>query len=252
MNATAPLYNDNFKNSKGSIKRTVYRNGTIEILIDNKFSYYEVAPKAYVPDFKRLNYTDGSYVIIYEETGRKVFYPAPLSTGVNSKYEIATAVRSIEDFPDTGMQRVVYVNGTIIIRNPKNNTFTYEKEPLSFILPIQVVNLTTCSYIVYDNINDTKTLVNCPPASGASTKDLAVAITEETFYRDGSVRRVFFNGTIARFGPNNIFQFYEVPPKIFWMEFAITTYTNGSKLVDYTNVNETKRFTPAPLPTTAS
>jgi hypothetical protein len=97
--------------------------------------YYEVAPKAFAPDFKRINYTDGSYVIVFEESGRKIFYPVPLKTGSNNRYEIATAVLSIEEFPETGMQRVVYVNGTITIRNPMNETFYYEVEPLSYIEP---------------------------------------------------------------------------------------------------------------------
>jgi len=118
MNATALLYMDTFYNDTDRVSRMVYRNGTIAILLNDEFYTYEVAPRAFAPDFKRINYTDGSYVLVYEETGRKVFYPAPLKSGVNNKYEIATAVLSIEENPETEKQRVVYVNGTIIIRDP--------------------------------------------------------------------------------------------------------------------------------------
>jgi hypothetical protein len=46
--------------------------------------------------------------------------------------------------------------------------------------------------------------------------------------------------------------FYEVPPKSFYLEFAIVTSTNGSITIDYTLANKTKRFFAAPLPATAT
>jgi hypothetical protein len=67
--------------------------------MNGEFMYYEVVPRFYVSDLKRLNYTDGSYVVYSEETGRKVFYPPPPKDGVNTTYEIATAVLSIENLP---------------------------------------------------------------------------------------------------------------------------------------------------------
>jgi hypothetical protein len=54
---------------------------------------------------------------VYEESGRKVFYPPPPKKGVNNTYEIATAVLSTENTA-TGEERVVYVNGTIVIFSP--------------------------------------------------------------------------------------------------------------------------------------
>jgi len=43
-----------------------------------------VSPTSFAPDFKRIDYTDGSYVLLYEVSGRKVFYPPPPKKGVNS------------------------------------------------------------------------------------------------------------------------------------------------------------------------
>jgi len=45
--------------------------------------------------------------------------------------------------------------------------------------------------------------------------------------------------------------FYEVAPRSFFIEFAIIKYTNGSILIDFTPVNQTKRYIEAPIPATA-
>ena len=84
------------------------------MLLNDVFQYYEVRPTSFVPDFKRINYTDASYVLVYEESGRKVFYPPAPKAGVNSTYEMATAILSIENM-SIDVQRVVYNNGTIVI-----------------------------------------------------------------------------------------------------------------------------------------
>lgn len=81
---------------------------------------------------------------------------------------------------------------------------------------------------------------------------IAFSMIQETTFRDGSTRRSYVNGTIARFSSNNTLMFYEVPPKSFYLEFAIVTSTNGSITIDYTLANKTKRFFAAPLPTTAT
>jgi len=39
--------------------------------------------------------------------------------------------------------------------------------------------------------------------------------------------------------------FYEVPPRSFYLEFAITRAPDGSITIDYTAANKTKRFIPA-------
>ena len=75
---------------------------------------------------------------------------------------------------------------------------------------------------------------------------------QETTFRDGSARRSYVNGTIARFNSNNTLMFYEVPPKSFFMEFAIVRSPDGSITIDYTAANKTKRFIAAPLPATAT
>jgi hypothetical protein len=46
--------------------------------------------------------------------------------------------------------------------------------------------------------------------------------------------------------------FYEVPPKSFYLDFAITKNADGSIIIDYTAANKTKRFFAAPLPATAT
>jgi hypothetical protein len=77
--------------------RKVYLNGTIAIFNDNVFDYFEHAPDSFIANYKRFNYTDGSYTLVYEESGRKVFYPPAPKQGLNSTYEIACAILSIED-----------------------------------------------------------------------------------------------------------------------------------------------------------
>lgn len=126
--------------------------------------------------------------------------------------------------------------------------FTYEVQPKSFFEQFTKVVINSCSYILYDNINEFKTAFMCPPTPNASPRDLAYYMTEETKYRDGSLRRVFLNGTIARFNQQNILTFYEVPPKSFYIEFQIILFTNGSRLIDFTAVNQTKRYIEAPPP----
>ena len=211
-----------------------------------EFQYYEVSPTSYVPDFKRINYTDGSYVLVYEESDRKVFYPPPPKKGVNNTYEIATAVLSIENTA-TGTQRVVYVNGTIVIYSPDSGNYTYEVEPTAYFEAIVTEwGTSNCQFVVYNYINDTKTKNFCPVPTNSSEKTIAFALTQETIFRDGSARRSYANGTIARFSSNNTLVFYEVPPRSFFLEFAITRAPDGSITIDYTAANKTKRFIPAP------
>jgi hypothetical protein len=52
---------------------------------------------------------------------------------------------------------------------------------------------------------DAETIINCPLPTNSTPKEYAFAVSNETIFRDGSKRRVFFNGTIARFSPNNVF-----------------------------------------------
>ena len=216
-----------------------------------EFQYYEVSPTSFAPDFKRINYTDGSYVLLYEVSGRKVFYPPPPKKGVNSTYDIATAVQSIENI-DSGTQRVVYVNGTIVIYSPES--YAYEVEPTAYFEAIVTEwGTSNCQFVVYNYINDTKTKNFCPVPSNSSEKTIAFALTQETTFRDGSTRRSFANGTIARFSSNNTLVFYEVPPRSFFLEFAITRAPDGSITIDYTAANKTKRFIPArPTASTAT
>ena len=211
-----------------------------------EFQYYEVSPTSYVPDFKRINYTDGSYVLVYEESDRKVFYPPAPKKGVNNTYEIATAVLSIENTA-TGTQRVVYVNGTIVIYSPDSGNYTYEVEPTAYFEAIVTEwGTSNCQFVVYNYINDTKTKNFCPVPTNSSEKTIAFALTQETIFRDGSARRSYANGTIARFSSKNTLVFYEVPPRSFFLEFAITRAPDGSITIDYTAANKTKRFIPAP------
>jgi len=97
------------------------------------------------------------------------------------------------------MQRVVFLNGTIIIQDPTTGDYTYEVEPQSYFEEFSKVWIDTCSYVLYDNVNELKTKVFCPPNVTATPRELAYTLVEETKYRDGTMRRVFFNGTIARF-----------------------------------------------------
>ena len=99
--------------------------------MDNIFDHYEVPPRGFAPEYKRINYTDGSHVEVYEDSGRKVFYPPPPRFGVNSTYEMAVAVLSIENMA-TGPQRVVFVNGTVVIYSPLTDSYTYEVEPTKY------------------------------------------------------------------------------------------------------------------------
>jgi hypothetical protein len=207
------------------------------------FQYYEVEPTSFAPDFKRIDYTDGSYVLLYEVSGRKVFYPPPPKKGLNSTYDIATAVLSIENI-DSGTQRVVYANGTIVIYSPES--YAYEVEPTAYFEAIVTEwGPANCQFVVYNYIHDTKTKNFCPVPSNSTEKTIAFALTQETTFRDGSTRRSYANGTIARFSPNNTLAFYEVPPKSFFLEFPITRAPDGSITIDYTAANKTKRFIPA-------
>jgi hypothetical protein len=52
-------------------------------LKDGVFVKYLVQPTSFAEDWKRTNFTDGSYTISFED-GRKVFYPAPLIPGIAS------------------------------------------------------------------------------------------------------------------------------------------------------------------------
>ena len=109
-----------------------YRNGTVSRLINQVFSSYIKAPTSFAQDWKRVNFTDGSYTIYYETQKRKVFFPAAPIPGVDSPYKRATAVLSTEDDIKTNTTRVVYRNGTIIIRNKSDGFYTYEVQPTSF------------------------------------------------------------------------------------------------------------------------
>ena len=211
---------------------------------------YEVSPTSFAPDFKRVNYTDGSYVEVYE-SGRKVFYPPRPKKGVNNTFEIATAVLSIENTA-TGAQRVVYVNGTIVIYSPDSGNYSYEVEPTKYFEAIVTEWITDCQYVVYNFINETKTMNFCPIPLNSTEKTVAISMVQETTFRDNSTRRSYVNGTIARFSPNKTFLFYEVPPKSLYLEFAITRAADGSITIDYTAANKTKRFIPAPLSASAT
>jgi hypothetical protein len=107
--------------------------------------------------------------------------------------------------------------------------------------------LNDCQYVVYNFINDTKTMNFCPIPLNSTEKTVSISWIQETTFRDNSTRRIYVNGTIARFSPNKTLLFYEVPPKSFYLEFAITRAPDGSTTIDYTAANQTKRFIPAPL-----
>ena len=210
-----------------------------------------MSPTSFATDFKRINYTDGSYVEVSEESGRKVFYPPSPKKGVNNTYEIATAVLSIENTA-SGSQRVVYVNGTIVIYSPDTGNYSYEVEPTQYFEAIVTEWISDCQYVVYNFIFDTKTINFCPIPLNSSEKTVAISVIQETTFRDNSTRCSYVNGTIARFSPNKTFLFYEVPPKTLYLEFAITRATDGSITIDYSAANKTKRFIPAPLSASAT
>ncbi len=111
------------------VSNRYFFNGTIAKFINNAFDSYIRAPLSLAQDWKRVNFTDGSYVIYYETQARKVFYPARLVPGIASTYEIATQILSIEDFPTKS--RVVYRNGTVIMRTNADGTIVVEVPPTS-------------------------------------------------------------------------------------------------------------------------
>jgi hypothetical protein len=113
-----------------------YFNGTIAKFINNTFESYIRAPLSLAQDWKRVNFTDGSYVIYYETQARKVFYPAPLVPGIASTYAIATQILSIEDGPTKS--RIVYRNGTVIMRNNADGTIVVEVPPTSLFPDYEV------------------------------------------------------------------------------------------------------------------
>ncbi len=61
---------------------------------DSIFTSFIVAPTSFARDWKRVNFTDGSYVIYFETQQRKVYYPPPPLKGVDSAYKIATSILS--------------------------------------------------------------------------------------------------------------------------------------------------------------
>jgi hypothetical protein len=66
----------------------------VALFTDTIFSSFIVAPTSYARDWKRVNFTDGSYVIYFETQQRKVYYPPPPLKGVDSAYKIATSILS--------------------------------------------------------------------------------------------------------------------------------------------------------------
>lgn len=132
-----------------------YFNGTIAKFVNNAFDSYIKAPLSLAQDWKRVNFTDGSYVISYETQARKVFYPAPLVPGKASTYAVATQILSIEDGPTKS--RVVYRNGTVIMKNNADGAIDVVVPPTS-LFPDNEVKFfgpNNCGKIDIDNVNDT-------------------------------------------------------------------------------------------------
>ncbi len=75
-------------------------------------------------------------MLYYETQARKVFYPAPLVPGIASTYAIATQILSIEDGPTKS--RVVYRNGTVILRDNADGTIVVEVPPTSLFPDYEV------------------------------------------------------------------------------------------------------------------
>ena len=71
-------------------------------------------------------------------------------------------------------------------------------------------------------------------------------------YKDGSRRVAYFNGTVAVFMASGALDFFEVPPKSYYVDTPIVNLPDGSVVIDFTLVNGTKRAFPAPLSSTAT
>ncbi len=231
--------------------RRYFRNGTVALYVDNVLDIVEDNPVGAAIDYKRVNYTDGSFVQIYEETGRKVYYPPPPREGINSTYQIATAILS-QEWREDATERRVFRNGTIIIIDQVSGDYTYENQLNTTFNPTDTITLSPCSYILIDNVNMTKTKFLCPPAGNWTAKDNATAAISEITLRDNSRRVNYLNGTIARFDPNGKLIGYDVPPKSIFIDYPIYRNPDGSIHIDYTATNGTKRFIAAPLPQTAT
>ena len=57
--------------------------------------------------------------------------------------------------------------------------------------------------------------------------------------------------SIARFNSNNSLKYFEIAPKSFFYDFTLIPNTDGSKFIDFSPVNNTRREFPAPLPSNA-
>jgi hypothetical protein len=167
-NATAPSWEEQLDSPPSdTIVRRAYRNGTVGIFTNGVLTNYERPPPGYADPAIRVNYTDGTYSIYFQDSGRKIFYTQPPVPGINTTFEIATAIRSYEYTPN-GSLRLVYVNGTITRTDLTTDVTTYEVAPTQLFNPIQNITLSNCSYVVKDTIKETKLTVFCPPPLNAT------------------------------------------------------------------------------------
>ena len=91
------------------------KDGDLDAIIQEPYSLAD--------DWKRKNFTDGSFIISYD-SGRVVYYAPVLVPGFASTYDIAVSPMSYEDLKN-GTARIEYNNGTIILNNTISGNITY-------------------------------------------------------------------------------------------------------------------------------
>lgn len=217
-----------------------YRNGTIAKFTNGLFVSYVKAPESFYYLF-----SDGSYEFQYYGKNQVLHYNSPLSEDAEPQ-ERSCRYDNYTIFSN-GTKRVCYRNGTIALFKydftSKKETFSsYERAPVDFYLPVEETKLDNG---VLMNIfeNQTVRYIYPEPTIDSTRMFNATFLRYEDHYSNGTVRKVFKNGTIAIFF-NGVFLNYEVAPSVLYIDCPRNDYPDGSYELFY--LNGTRRWFPPP------
>ncbi len=140
------------------------------------------------------------------------------------------------DIYSNGTYTVSYFNGTIALYDPAGKFLGYMRKPQFFIGEVNRTDFVDGSFALQYFNNKTVRYFPVPPSESASKREKALAPLFIDKFANGTVRKVFVNGTIAVYH-NGIFIKYEIKPREMYREeeFPVEEKEDGSKTVFYPN-----------------
>lgn len=143
---------------------------------------------------------------------------------------------SYSDLYSNGSYTIVYFNGTVALYDAQDHFLGYLKKPEYFLGELNRTDFPDGSFAISYFNNKTVRYFPVPPAATATDREKACAPLYFDKFSNGTMRKVFANGTIAVYH-NGVFMRYDAKPREMYKEadYPVEEKEDGSKTVYYPN-----------------